>query len=503
MKKIAQFICLLVIAVTVFLPCAVPTSGVIVFIATCGLFLLSLLDGKLSLLSAFTAAFAYMIPPEAVLFADVLDVAWGASHVLSGWRVLCLAFVAVNLGFLLFRKPLKADERVPFPRCASNSPRAKKVFFGLTVFLVLIFSPMIVYGLTTGRGSSSLYNSEDGGGLLFGIGLLGYFLHATIYAVCGFWGYYFARERRGAASFLKTLLFSSPLFLIGVASGTRYSLCFMLASALLPWIYRLSAKKLKWCAVGGLFLIVVFSAMKNSRYRGFDITAWQDSEQATGTIVERVLAKGSPEGLLRNMAMIDLWATTHPHTHGKSIGFLGIFWIPRAIWVEKPTQLDHWLIREYENGFGSGYSTASSFCGELFMDFGYACLVVCFLLGVFMAKADRFIERKLVVGGYFPTAMAGVVFGWAFFMTRSFLTASYAPILGLPVVWALSRFVLKERMARLITPPPFPCATDFAGALWKFVFAAKRRLRRNEPAGKIFSGFAHGRNFAAETGGAA
>lgn len=447
MLRFFQYLLLICAGTVIFLPFSIETSAMIIFCICGALFALTLTKKRFSLLSAFVLAFAYMIPPEAILMSDALSITWGEEHVLAGWRILVLAFVAVNCGFIMFMKQIKPWER---PQIHLASPalmnNGKRIFLFLTIFCVVLFSPMIVYGLTTGRGSNTLHNPEEGGGLLFPVGVLGYFLFSLLYTICGFWGYCFSRENKGVSSFLKTLLFSSPILLIGIASGTRYILCFMLSSVFLPWIYKLKIKNVKWLAVGGIALILLFSAMKNSRYSGFELSSAFETENLSGSLSlsEKIASKGSPEGLLRNMAMIDLWTETHPHTYGKSIGFLGIFWIPRAIWTEKPTQLNYWLIREYESGFGGGYSTSSSFCGELFMDFGYGCILAAFLLGVFMSKMDRYVEKNLIAGGFFATAISGILFSWAFFMTRSILTASYPLILGAPMLWFLGKFLLKE-----------------------------------------------------------
>lgn len=439
-------ICLLVIIVSsVFLPCSAFTLGAVVLFSALSFFITTLLDGRISLVAVFVAAFAYMIPPEMILFGEELSVKWGADHVIVGWRVLVLSFVAVCMGFLVFRR--KSSKYANWSEVWASSggeQKSKSIFVGITVFLCLLFSPMVVYGMTTGRGSASLFNSEDGGGLLFNVGLGGYFLASLCYAVCSFWGYYFSKQGRRPGFLFKAIIYSSPIILIGIASGTRYMLCFMLACLFLPWIYRLNLKKLKWMAVGGIFAIVLFSAMKNSRDSGFDLSTAFNTKNSSGSLIERIASKGSSEGLVRNMAMIDHWTETHPHTYGKSIGFLGIFWVPRFIWSDKPVQLDYWLIREYEGGFGGGHSTASSFCGELFMDFGYFCILVCFCLGGIMAKMDCFIDERLMSGGFVATALSGVIFGWAFFMTRSILTASYPLVLGLPVIWLLNKMVVRE-----------------------------------------------------------
>lgn len=458
MIRFIQCVILIAIIIATLLTRTISTSASVVFFLLVTLFLSTLADRKISLISAFTFAFAYMIPPEAILGESELIARWGEPHVVTGYRVLVFSFVAVFSGFLLFRKPMNTHERAPSVLISSASQLefAKYVFLGLTIFCVVIFSPMITYGLTTGRGSSSLYNPDGEGGLLFGIGPLGYFLFSLTYAICGFWGYYYSRNKNWGA-LLKAIAFSAPIYLIGIASGTRYMLCFMLSSTLLPWCYRLSIKKIKWIAVGGLAVVLLFTAMKSSRYTGFDFASLFEETQTEQmqTVTEQIVSKGSPEGLIRNMAMIDLWTTTHAHTYGASIGFIGVFWIPRFIWQNKPTQIDFWLIREYETGYTSAFSTASSFCGELFMDFGYGCVVACFLLGILMAKLDTYIDKNLVSGGFFPTALAGVMLGWAFFVARSFMTASYPLLLGIPVIWILNKTITKESRRRL-PPPPIP-----------------------------------------------
>ncbi|MBE6400907.1 MAG: oligosaccharide repeat unit polymerase [Verrucomicrobia bacterium] len=461
MIRLAQVVLLAIIASSVFLPCPIATSGTVVLSATLLFFITTLLDGRISLIAVFVAAFAYMVPPEAILFGEELSVKWGVDHVVVGWRVLVLSFVAVCIGFLLFRRSsLKNTHSGRAELFSGAFQKSKLIFGGITVFLCVLFSPMIIYGMTTGRGSASLFNPEDGGGLLFNVGPGGYFLASLCYAVCSFWGYYFSKQGNRAEFLFKAIIYSLPILLIGVASGTRYMLCFMLACLFLPWVYQLNIKKLKWIGVGAVFAIVLFSAMKNSRNSGFDLSTAFNAESSAGTLIERIVSNGSPEGLIRNMAMIDLWTETHSHTYGKSIGFLGIFWIPRVIWNDKPVQLDYWLIREYESGFGGGHSTASSFCGELFMDFGYFCILICFFLGGIMAKMDCFIEKRLIVGGFVATALSGVMLGWAFFMTRSILTASYPLVLGLPVIWFLNKAAVRE-----LPPPPIVAIGECCEAL--------------------------------------
>lgn len=445
MVHFIQYLLLICVLVAAILPSSIATSASIELFLVIGLFLTSLANKRLTLLSAFTAAFAYMIPPEAILGEGEIIAKWGEENVLVGYRVLMLSFVSLYVGFLVFRKRRERLGRKFACVCPLNRSRAKALFIILTIFCVTLFSPMIVYGLTTGRGSSSLYNPEDGGGLLFNIGVLGYFLFALLYVICGFWAYYFSSKSYDKFAFLKAILYSSPILLIGLASGTRYVLCFMLACLLFPWIYILDPKKIKWFVCGGIALMALFFAMKYSRYGGFDLSVLAEPEisqtTSTSSVVEKMAEKGSPEGLIRNMAMINLYTQSHSYTYGKSFGAVVYFWIPRFIWEDKPTLIDHWLIREYES-VGPGFSTASSFCGELFMDFGYFCVVLCFFFGGIMARLDAYVERVFCTHEFFPTVVSGLVLGWAFFMTRSTVTATIPLVLGSAVAFVLYKILL-------------------------------------------------------------
>ena len=219
---------------------------------------------------------------------------------------------------------------------------------------------------------------------------------------------------------------------------------------LIPWIRVLNLKKMLWIGVGCLVVFSVFTSMKATRTSGFEMLSISQivgrGEEDKSTFMEKIAGKGSMEGLIRNMAMIKLHTTTHGYTYGKSIGFLAVFWIPRFIWENKPVQLDYWLIREYESGFSDSHSTASSFCGELFMDFGYFCIVLCAGLGALLAKMDAYISQRVLRGDFYSVVIAGLFFGWSLFMVRSILAASYQVILGAVVAFLFAHVFLRERI---------------------------------------------------------
>lgn len=441
-----QLLILILITTITLTSQSISSSACLIFFPVIVLFFISIIGGRLTLLSAFSAGFAYMVLPEAIQSEELLITQWGASNVKTGYRVLVLSFVAVCVGFLILRNKFARQKQTLEPVIKNEiTLRLAWLFFLiLEIAIVALFIPFIINGLTTGRG----------GELAFDVGFFGYFLIAIQYVTISFWGYYYSRKNQKMISLIKAIIVSAPILIIGIASGTRFYLCFMLICLLLPWIRVLNLKKLVWIIAGVFAVIIVFSSMKATRYSGFEFLSISQALGIEEKIDQNVkshpmitIAKmGSSEGLVRNMAMIDLYTDTYGYTYGKSIGFLGIFWIPRVIWPDKPNQLDYWLIREYEDerGFGSRYSTASSFCGELFMDFGYFCVFFCFVLGMLLAKMDDYIERNITRGDFFSVTLSGLCFGWSLFIVRSFLTSSYQLILGCAIAYLVSKTIFRE-----------------------------------------------------------
>ena len=102
MFSFVQFFLLVFVLATSFLVSEVEVSASVTFIPCILLALLPILkERRLSLLSAFGVAFAYMIPPEAIMMADALNIAWGVENVRIGYRVLMVSYFAFYVGFLL------------------------------------------------------------------------------------------------------------------------------------------------------------------------------------------------------------------------------------------------------------------------------------------------------------------------------------------------------------------------------------------------------------------
>src|SRR5690606_3053973 len=131
----------------------------------------------------------------------------------------------------------------------------------------------------------------------------------------------------------------------------------------------------------------------------------------------------------------------HPHTYGSSIAFLTYFWIPRAIWPDKPTMLGHWLIREYRSGFGSGHSSSFGFTGELFADFGYYSLFFVFLLVIILNWANQFNTFYLSQPRSYTKILVVMIFSYVFFFVRSPITATMTFLVLLVVQYLIRKML--------------------------------------------------------------
>lgn len=155
----------------------------------------------------------------------------------------------------------------------------------------------------------------------------------------------------------------------------------------------------------------------------------------------------SPEGVVKMAYYADDYFEERPLHWGKEFGFALYFWIPRAIWHNKPTQLDYWLIREYLS-VSNKFSSASGFIGELRADFGWGLLLFMILFGILLKEGDRYIVN-VIEGRSLHTVVAACLYPFVFFIIRSPLTSYFQLINILVIVFIFSRFLGKSNMTRL------------------------------------------------------
>jgi hypothetical protein len=144
---------------------------------------------------------------------------------------------------------------------------------------------------------------------------------------------------------------------------------------------------------------------------------------ATGFSIDAFVMK---EQTVWSMAQAVEYVQVFGHTDGRSTAAIAVFWIPRALWPDKPTLMGYWLPRAFggATGFSEGFSAAPGFTGTTFVDFGLWGSVVAWLIGGLLFG---FLERR--VASYCTlehdarTIMVAPLFGAAFFAVRSIDTA--------------------------------------------------------------------------------
>lgn len=191
------------------------------------------------------------------------------------------------------------------------------------------------------------------------------------------------------------LLLALPIFVFLFILATRYRFFFSIVPFLLiANFFHFEKIKLKYLIALLLLAVCIVSVTNYSkihRNERFSITYQTDKPIRVidnNTDYIYMFAKQcSPEGTVEMMRLGERYFEDHPYTYGKSIGFIFYFWVPRAFWSEKPTQVDYWLPRYYFD-MADTASTSSGFMGELRADFGYFSLLLIFLFGILLKKAN-------------------------------------------------------------------------------------------------------------------
>lgn len=287
----------------------------------------------------------------------------------------------------------------------------------------------------SGRNYGS--GSALGGGTLLGslTTSVGMMLPALI-------GYYYSKIKQ--SSIWPSLFLSFPIFLILLITTSRFKLLF----SVLPYLIvtgildlkNSSIKKNVLLAFSAVTIIVITGFFKSNRNVAIievdasEILRAQD--YTGGDLFETAAYQMSPEGVVKMAAVADAYFSTHDLHYGKECSFLLYFWVPRSWWSDKPTMLDNWLIREYEN-VSEGYSSASGFIGELRADFGWLCLLFMLLFGMLVRRLDGY--TKIIIFSRpqsYNLVLISMLYPWIFFFVRSPLTATMA-LLWNVVIWRI------------------------------------------------------------------
>ena len=261
------------------------------------------------------------------------------------------------------------------------------------------------------------------------------------------------KKKKAIVSFI----YSLPIFVIVLLQSTRYKFLF----SVLPYLIiidvfnlgKIDRKKNVFLLISIFFLVGISSFIKTNRNVAFieieNPSLFKPENTKVSDPFTLKLAKNmSSEGVVRMAYIADEYFSEH-HLHwGKEMSFIFYFWVPRAIWPNKPTQLDYWLIREYSSGTVSdAFSSASGFIGEARADFGWGCLFFTFLLGMLFKRIDSYKEIIWTLYRHsFNTILIAILLPWVFFFVRSPLTSTMS------LFWELIVYYLFVRLFSIPIP---------------------------------------------------
>ncbi|WBZ97375.1 O-antigen ligase [Chryseobacterium wangxinyae] len=399
-------------------------------------------DKYVSLASIFIFGFIYIYFKEILNNTDNLIVDWGKENVEIAFQTILFSAITFLSGYyfhqLLFcKKKIKNGERKNF-----FFIKNKKSFFKFNLFLTyLIFFGnivLIIKGLTEGRQNAFEY------------GILSSISYAVGVICIVNYKYYF-KQFYGKDNYIKVILYSLPIFILYIGSGTRFLLLFGIIALINSSLFNLKLKK-----IAGLGIVLLMIGLLGNfflQYRNIGIASGAKYESVSydesSSFNQKVVSNFTEEGVFRNAAMITDYTKKNDFTYGKSFSFLLYFWIPRVIWTSKPTQIDFWLIREYTDEYDeSGHSTASGFLGEIYMDFGkYLTVIVFFLIGILLSKLNEKL-LNVEINSYFILIVSSSVIAWLFFAVRSIVTSSIMMIFIILLAYIFSKLLKKWNLIK-------------------------------------------------------
>lgn len=390
---------------------------------------------KINLLHVWIGAFQFIIISEINTSGYFIFY----ENILTTVKYLMIANNMVILGYYSKSRKLEKANNTELETTSYLKPMALLFMFALSVLYFGYTLPFALKSYVFGRAFAV---SESGGGFVASvIGSLAYVLPAT-------YAYYFMTREK--PKLIWAIILSLPIWFLLFLIGTRFPLLFSVMGLV---IVSLSLKKSKLTIKNyvfiGLSVVLLFLStiiMKQLR-RGFNVEA--------PTIVQLDEShKSFPQligGFGSNELVVDITSKLieyyeHPnnsHQYGKASSFILYFWIPRAVWPDKPTMVGHWFIRKVEK-VSEKHSAALGFTGELFVDFGYFSLFFVFIMGRLLKKSELFFDRckqsrsfDLVIGAMF--------YPMIFFFVRSPVT-SLMSFIGIFVFYAILKkfFFIKQ-----------------------------------------------------------
>lgn len=394
---------------------------------------------KISLYQVWIAAFIFIILSEMlIIIADESDV----NSYITSFSYLLLANDFVLLGYHSYKNKANNNKIYKIYNIEKKNLLLLVIILGIILYISGSVSS-IISNIILGRQTSETTGSTSL------IGILTKSLGLILPAIIAFYYKYIIKK-----NVWKSMFFILPIISVQILLSTRFHLLF----SLLPYfiiigiidLNNFSLKKLSYIFILFICFILLSSLIKEYRKMSLidleiDELTEENEINENDNITTLMAREMSPEGVVFMTRLANEYFEDNQLTYGKEISFILYFWVPRSIWPDKPTPIDHWLIRKYYN-VSEGHSTASGFTGELRADFGLFSLFIVFLGGMLLKRGDLFVENVFFNQKGFNLILASCLYPYVFFLVRSPLTATQTLIFEL-LIFYLLRFLLSNNKA--------------------------------------------------------
>ena len=390
---------------------------------------------RLSLYTMWIAGYIFIVWSEMAIIAE-------SYRSFDDYFIPLLRFSVANC-IVLFSYHVSHTHKVVVSHYYSIDTKRNKHFIFLIIVIfslvaIVLRLPAAYANFTIGRQLGSTVGKS--------ISLLGSFSGMLSIAMPAIIAWYYSNY---SSKRWRSLWLAIPVMAISILSTTRFRMLY----AVLPYMIIMGVipvKQIKFRQIFPILLIalsvVVFSSyLKRVRLMSIEereaMALVENYEGNVGLL--KVANYMSPEGVVKMAYYADRYFENHSLHWGREAGFSIYFWIPRAIWKNKPTQLDHWLIREYMN-VSDAFSTASGFIGELRADFGWGVMLFMVLFGFLLKEGDIFIADVLEKRGI-HAVFAAILYPFVFFFVRSPLTSYFQLVNVLVIMFIISRFMNRHK----------------------------------------------------------
>jgi hypothetical protein len=400
------------------LTCAIVEDGWVTFalggIVTLLALVLFILDDPRAfrIVLMWCVGFLSILAGEGLSDASVIIRLYGADAYDTASRCIVASHFAVLLG-----RELVFDERRVVP---ATSPWRLSTRIATPV-LILGWLITLVYLMPTAlvayQGGRAAFESRQ----LSTITAIAEGLSLTTRIVVPIAAVWIAKQSTGSTRLLM-LLMAASVFLLGLVSGVRFVLLFSAVGSAIAWMVPRPPSRRTFAVLFAVALTLAIASRVLSETRTFGI-----GESDVGSVIDA----SSPtefvvmsEKSVQSMTQAVIYARHRGHTDGRTSAAVLVFWVPRALWPDKPTLIGFWLPREFGR-VESGFSAAPAFTGSSYVDFGlWGSVVLWFIGGLFFGVLERATARVCAAEGDARVLFVAPLYGGAFFAVRSPDTAA-------------------------------------------------------------------------------